>query len=101
MPNYPNLVADISTLTQANRKKHFPKVLNDPRLKDRLLYGTDYPLTETPLVSPLLYPLNLTLRQLWDLWRTQNSWDRDVKLKAALGTPPEIFQKSREYLGIS
>ncbi|MEM1156984.1 MAG: amidohydrolase family protein [Verrucomicrobiota bacterium] len=100
MPEYPNLVADISTLTQANRRKHFPTVLNDARLEGRLLYGTDYPLTQTPLVSPLLYPLNLTLAQLWDIFRTRNSWDRDVKLKAALGTPPEVFNKSREYLGI-
>ncbi|MBX2823677.1 MAG: amidohydrolase family protein, partial [Gammaproteobacteria bacterium] len=28
IPDYPHLVADISTLTQANRKKHFPTVLN-------------------------------------------------------------------------
>ncbi len=100
MPDHPNLVADISTLSQANRIKHFPKVLNDPRLDGRLLYGTDYPLTVTPLVSPLLYPLHLTCRQLWDIYRTRNSWDRNVKLKAALGTPSEIFLRSRDFLGL-
>ncbi len=98
MPLYPNLVADISTLTQMNRRKHLSKVLNDPRLRGRLMYGTDHPLTNTPMVTPLQFPLNLTLRQLWDLWRTANPWDRDVELKAALGTPPEVFELSREYL---
>jgi len=100
MPVYPNLVADISTLTQANRKKHLPKVLNDPRLKGRLLYGTDYPLTETPLVSPWLFPFHLTIKQMWNMHCTKNSWDRDVKLKAALGTPTDVFTQAREYLGI-
>ena len=100
MPKYPNLVADISTLTQFNRRKYLPKILNDPRLKGRLMYGTDYPLTNTPLVSPLQFPLQLTLKQLWDLWRTKNSWDRDVKLKAALGFPREVFFMSRDYLGL-
>jgi predicted TIM-barrel fold metal-dependent hydrolase len=100
MPHYPNLVADISTLTQTNRVKHLPTVLNDPRLRGRMLFGTDHPLTNTPLVSPLQYPLRLTLAQLWDLWRTRNPWDRSVKLKAALGVPPEVFTASRDFLRV-
>jgi predicted TIM-barrel fold metal-dependent hydrolase len=100
MPEYPNLVADLSTLTQMNRRKHLRKVLSDRRLKGRLMYGTDYPLTNTPLVTPWQYPLNLRWRALWQLARTRNSWDRDVKLKAALGVRPEVFVFSREYLGL-
>ena len=100
MDDHPNLVADISTLTQSNRRKHLRKILTDSRLDGRLMYGTDYPLTNTPLVTPLQYPLHLTLRQLWDLMRTRNSWDRDVKLKAALGLQHEAFLLSRTYLGL-
>jgi predicted TIM-barrel fold metal-dependent hydrolase len=100
MPKYPNLVADISTLTQMNRTKYLPKVLNDPRLRGRLMWGTDHPLTNTPLVTPLQYPLRLTLSQLWDISRTRNPWDRAVKLKAALGVPPEVFTRGREFLRI-
>lgn len=98
MPEYPNLFADLSTLTQANRCKYFPQVLNDERLKGRLMYGTDYPLTNTPLVTALQYPLRLTCKQMWDIVRTKNSWDRDVKLKAALGCPNEVFELSRTFL---
>jgi hypothetical protein len=101
MEVYPNLAADLSTLTQINRRKYLRTVLNDERLHGRLMYGTDYPLTNTPLVTPWQYPLNLTLRQLWDLGRIRNSWDRDVRLKAALGVRPEVFTLSREYLGRS
>jgi uncharacterized protein len=97
MPDHPNLVADISTLTQMNRRKYLATVINDPRLKGRLMYGTDHPLTNTPMVTPLQYPLNLTLEQLWKLWRIKNPWDRDVALKAALGFPEEVFLMGREY----
>lgn len=100
MPEFPNLFADISTLTQINRKKHLHFVLNDPRLEGRLMYGTDYPLTNTPLVTSLQFFMNLSLRQIWDILRTRNSWDRDVKLKAALGTRSEVFDLPRNFLKI-
>ncbi len=100
MPDYPNLLADISTLTQMNRRRHLQKVLNDPRLVGRLMYGTDHPLTNTPMVTPLQFPLNLTWSQLWRLSRIKNPWDRDVELKAALGCPPEVFTLGRKYLGL-
>ena len=101
MPACPNLFADISTLMQANRKKYLPVVLNDARLKGRLMYGTDYPLTNTPLVTSLQFLLHLKLGQVWKLLRTKNSWDRDVKQKAALGVRPEVFELPRAFLKIS
>lgn len=101
MPYFPNLFADLSTLTQFNRKKYLPLVLNDTRLHGRLMYGTDYPLTNTPLVTPLQFFLNLTLTQIWDFVSTGNSWDRDVKLKSALGVQPEVFELPRKFLKIS
>lgn len=100
LPDYPNLVADISTLTQMNRRKYLSKILHDPRLRGRMMYGTDHPLTNTPMVTPLQFPLNLTLQQLWELWKIKNPWDRDVALKAALGFPEEVFLMSRHYFGL-
>jgi hypothetical protein len=35
---------------------------------------------------------------MWEIVRTKNSWDRDVKLKAALGCPKEVFELSRSFL---
>ncbi|MDQ8181169.1 amidohydrolase family protein [Pelagicoccus sp. SDUM812005] len=100
MPRFPNLVADISTLTQFNRKRFLPRVLREERLRGRLLYGTDHPLTNTPMVSAWLYPLRLTLGQMWRISRVGNPWDRDVMLKAALGVPAEVFERSGRYLGV-
>ncbi len=101
MPRYPNLVADLSTLTQWNRRKYLNTVLNDPRLEGRLMYGTDYPLTNTPLVTPWQYWRNLSFAQMWSLSRIRNSWDRDVRLKAALGVPAEVFTMSGRFLSIT
>lgn len=101
MPDFPNLHADISTLTQANRSKYLPQVLNDERLKDRLMYGTDYPLTNTPLVTALQFLLRLTIREVVDIALTKNSWDRDVKLKSALGCSRDVFELSRSFLKLN
>lgn len=62
------------------------------------MYGTDHPLTNTPLVTPLQFPLQLTLEQMWKLWCIKNPWDRDVALKSALGFPEEVFLMARNYL---
>ena len=100
MPRYPNLMADISTLTQVNRSHHLPKVLSDERLKGRLLFGTDHPLTNTPLVTAWQFLLRLKLSEVWEIAHTSNPWDRSVKLKAALGVPPDVFRASREFLKV-
>ena len=100
MDEYPNLYADISSLTQINKRKNLGKVINDKRLEGRLLYGTDYPLINTVIVNPIQYFLNLNLKQLKDLLLTRNPWDRDVKLKSALGFQNDIFNNPREFLKI-
>ena len=101
MDEFPNLYADISSLTQINKRKNLRKVIGDKRLKGRLLYGTDYPLINTVIVNPIQYLLNLNLKQLKDLLMTHNPWDRDVKLKSYLGFSSEVFSLSREFLKIS
>ncbi len=98
---FPNLYADISTLTQINRRRYLKTVLHDSRFKGRLLYGTDHPLTNTPLVTPWQYPLNLTIAQMVSASRIQNSWDRDVTLKHLLGFPAGIFTAPSAVLNLS
>lgn len=88
---YTNLYSEISSLTQANKLGYLRRTLADDRLKGRLLYGTDYPLINTALVTPWAFPLNLTRRQMADLGAIENPFDRDVALKQGLGVPAEIF----------
>ena len=93
MGQYPNLYTDISALTQINRPGRLKEALTRPEFSGRLVYGTDYPLINTLLVSPW-YSLHLSLGQRFSIWRTKNPWDRDVLMKHHLGVPTDVFARS-------
>ncbi len=92
MREYPNLYTDISALTQINKSGYLKESLMKPEFAGRLVYGTDFPLINTALVSPW-YSFHLSLRQKWEIWRTKNPWDRDVLMKHYLGVPTETFAR--------
>ena len=91
---YPNLYADISALTQANRLGHLASLLRHKELHGRLLYGTDMPLLNTGITSPWFHAYRLSPRKLLRICGNRNPWDRDVELKRALGVTDEIFGNS-------
>lgn len=96
---FPNLYADISALTQLNRLGHLVRLLRHRELHGRLLYGTDMPLPNTPLVSPFAFPLSIPPRRMLAISRIANPWDRDVALKEALGVSGTILGNSARLLG--
>jgi predicted TIM-barrel fold metal-dependent hydrolase len=98
MQEYPNLYADISSLTQLNKLGALREVLRRPEFRGRLVYGTDFPLINMPIVSPWFFPLDLSLRQRWQISRIKNPWDRDVALKQALGVPADVFTRAENLL---
>ena len=93
MVQYTNLYTDISALTQINRLGRLKEALTKPEFSGRLVYGTDFPLINTALVSPW-YSLHLSLRQKLEIFRTKNPWDRDVLMKHDLGVATETFARS-------
>lgn len=97
---YPNLYTDISSLTQFNKLGYINKALQDERLRGRLIYGSDYPLINMALVSPFYFPLNLTMEQMSEIKKIDNPFQRDLKLKQALGVSDDIFRRSGELLNI-
>ena len=84
MREYPNLYTDISALTQINKPGALKEALTKPEFSGRLLYGTDFPLINTALVSPW-YSFRLSLREKLAISRTKNPWDWDVLMKHDLG----------------
>jgi hypothetical protein len=99
MHEYPNLYADISSLTQINKRNDLGLVLARAECRDRLLYGTDFPLVAMPaLVSPWYYPFRLSFRQMRAIAAIKNPWDRDVALKQALGLPASVWSKANSLL---
>lgn len=98
MPVYTNLFTDISSLTQLNKRGYLGEALRRPEFAGRLLYGSDFPLINLPLVSPAYFPLQLRLAEMWRLARLPNPWDRDVELKRSLGVPAEVFARTAKLL---
>jgi predicted TIM-barrel fold metal-dependent hydrolase len=95
---FPNLYADISALTLANRLGHLQRVLRHTDLHDRLLYGSDMPLPATILTSPWLQSLSIGLKEASRLAAIPNPWDRDVALNLALGMPAQILTQATTVL---
>jgi hypothetical protein len=102
---YPNLYSDISSLTQLNKLGYMEEALTWEDFSGKLYYGSDFPLINMRLprinirlVSPRYYFVRLTRRQRKDISSLRNPWDRDVMIKQALGTPTDVFSKSREFL---
>ncbi|MGD1153206.1 MAG: amidohydrolase family protein [Syntrophales bacterium] len=99
MREYSNLYSDISSLTQVNKLGYMKEALtHEKEFKGRLFYGSDFPLINTKLVCPCYYLGRLTLRQIKSISSLKNRWDVDVKIKQDLGTPTDVFAKSRELL---
>lgn len=96
MLQYTNLYSEISSLTQVNKLGYLREALTRPEFRGRLLYGSDFPLINTALVSPWFFPNNLTPAQMRDIAALPNPWDRDLAIKQALGVPAEIFRKADE-----
>lgn len=90
---FPNLYADISSLTQINKRNYLAKALDVPGLADRLVYGTDWPLQFFPLVSPFYHVNHIGVGVARAVQGIDNAWDRDVALKEALGTPADVFPR--------
>lgn len=98
MGRFPNLYADISSLTQINKLGYLKRVLARPEAKGRLIYGSDYPLIATALVSPYYQTGRARFSALRIAAKETNVWDRDIALKRAMGVPEGIFLRSGELL---
>ncbi|HSS29790.1 MAG TPA: amidohydrolase family protein, partial [Nitrospiraceae bacterium] len=93
---YPNFYADISALTLPNRVQMLLHLRRYPEIHERLLFGTDYPLS----VFHLAAWGRVALGTLYDIVRTKNRFDRQVLVCRRLGlgfrslgdivTPPKL-----------
>ncbi|HEX6727396.1 MAG TPA: amidohydrolase family protein [Nitrospira sp.] len=77
---YPNFYADISALTLPNRFRMLLHLRKQPELQDRLLFGTDYPLS----VFHVAAWGRVGLGALGRMIRTKNRFDRQVEVCAGL-----------------
>ena len=97
---YPNLYTDISSLTQINKLGYLGNAQKIPRLTERMIYGSDWPLQFFPLVSPWFQLGRAKTSELIEVNKLTNQWDRDVVLKRAMGVAPEVFTRTARVLKI-
>lgn len=71
---YPHFYADISALTVPNRMRMLLHLRHYPEIHDRLLFGTDYPLS----VFHIAAWGRVAVGTLRDMIRTKNRFDRQV-----------------------
>ncbi len=78
--SYPNFYCDISALTLPNRFRMLLHLRKHPELQNRLLFGTDYPLS----VFHVAAWGRVGLGKMWNIIRTKNRFDRQVVVCRAL-----------------
>ena len=99
--DYPNLYADVSSLTQINKLGYLRRALQVESLTARLVYGTDWPLQFFPLVSPYYLLDSISFPEANSVRGIENSWDQDVVLKKYAGVPDEVFVRFPNLLSES
>lgn len=98
MARWPNLYADVSAVTLINHAGNLERLLATPGVADRLVYGSDYPLTETVLTSPWTAVFRIGFRRAWRIAGIRNPWDRDIAFKRALGLPDAVLARGASLL---
>ncbi len=96
---FPNLYTDISSLTQLNKLGYLAKAIKHPGLTERMIYGSDWPLSSFPLVSPFYHMNHIGIKKSWHVSQYKNKWDLDIKLKEAFGVPHTVFTRRLGILG--
>ena len=91
---FPNLYADTSILAHMFRWRNIPRILREPEVVERLVHGSDWPFPSNAMVFWNRLPVTRTL----ELASEDNLFERDFRLKQALGLPPEIFERGAKLL---
>lgn len=82
--NYPNLYGDIAALSFGLGGRYVRYLLQDEVARDRLVYGSDFP------VPPI--------RGVRDLFEVGNPFSRDYEIKKRLGVPEEVFYRGYQLI---
>lgn len=91
--SHPRLYADTAVLASQFRWRCVPAIVGTPSLLPRMLHASDWPFPSNALVFwHRLHPFTLVA-----LTAEQNLFLRDLRLKQALGMPPDSFQRLADW----
>lgn len=87
---FPNLYLDVSAMASLHRKQRFLRVINDDVVKDRLLYGTDFPIP----VHPWAFKKWLAGVEI-----PENDFAKDMTVKVAVGLDTKALDRGYRVIG--
>ena len=96
VPRYPNLYCDSAVLASLFRWRNLPRILEDVGVLERLVHASDFPFPSNALV----FWNRLRPGQLLELCAEPNLFERDLRLKQALGLPAACFERGARLLGV-
>jgi predicted TIM-barrel fold metal-dependent hydrolase len=85
--HYEHFYGDTSALNWVPRSYAYKILINDPRLKKKLVHGSDWPIVPVPPFS------QLRLDEIVELWRERNWIRRDVLIKQQMGFGEDHFTR--------
>jgi predicted TIM-barrel fold metal-dependent hydrolase len=86
---FPNLYCDTAALALTFRYRALPSLLEEPEVLERTIHASDIPFPSDPMV----FWNRLSYRQLYPLATERNLFERDYRLKLALGVPAAAFRR--------
>lgn len=85
---------DTAALDLPARSYAYRTILEDPRLREKLVHGSDWPIISIP-------PLRVGAQEAFELWTEENWMRRDVLTKEKLGMDRAYWERGAKVLGIA
>lgn len=89
-----NFYFDTSVLASMFRWRNLPRILEDPEIMARAIHGSDFPFPSNALV----FWNRIAPSELAALLQEKNLFERDYRLKRALGMPRDVFGRGARLL---
>ncbi|MCI5223925.1 MAG: hypothetical protein D3924_14950, partial [Candidatus Electrothrix sp. AR4] len=90
---YEGFFGDLGAFPMVTRIPALQKILRDNDLRQKVLYGSDYPSIPSPA-----WCWQLSLEKIRALSRFSNPLERNVQVMRALGVPESFFTRAGEIL---
>jgi uncharacterized protein len=90
------LYGDLAAFCVPTRATHLRRILRNPSLLSKVLYGSDFPATALPVG----HLMQFGLAKVRELGRIRNPFNRPVAMLRALGVPDGVFSRAASILNM-
>jgi predicted TIM-barrel fold metal-dependent hydrolase len=94
LPKYPRFFGDISAMASLSRFQYLARVLDNPVARDRVVFGSDFPVP----VSPMVFARKIGLKRARELSRIKNPLQQNLETMQAMGVDDAILHRAPSIL---